>query len=294
MSKFCQSCSAFAAILMRSSVLYLAVLLIPLCWLTYAVATSREHSRGISAAEFRLSNLTLVYEQHLESEFLDVDRSLRLLRLLYERDQGRFDLKYWTDSAALTSRTVIRFTVIDRDGFVTATTSELGQPTFLGDREYFSALAAANMDVLHISAVENGRVVAGSSIKVARPLFDTDGHFAGALVASLDPKEIVKFFGTANLGAHGSLSLRNADLTILAAQGLSSSLVGGRLSAPPLGGRAQKRDPPDFTGAMALSTGSIVWLHSESPRTCRWSWSPEWAKTKSSPSSGGSGRSTAS
>ena len=57
--------------------LYLAILLIPLCWLTYAIATSREHEKAINGAELHLANVTLVYEQHVESLFLDVDRSLQ-------------------------------------------------------------------------------------------------------------------------------------------------------------------------------------------------------------------------
>ena len=244
MSKICQSCSAVAALLMRSSVLYLAILLIPLSWVTYAVATSREHARAVSAAEFRLANVTLVYEQHLEAMFLDVDRSLLLLRVLYEKDPGHFDLKYWTDSAALTSRTVTRFSIIDRDAFIIASTNQLGQPIFVGDRDYFSKLANAREDFLYVSAVESGRLVAGASIKIARRLVDKDGRFAGALVASIDPKDIIRFFSTANLGTYGSLTLRNADLTILAALGLSPALVGKRLSAPPLEAGLKK----GFTG----------------------------------------------
>ena len=244
MSKISQSCSAFVALLTRSSVLYLAFLLVPLCWLTYAVATSREHDRAVTAAEFRLANVTLAYEQHLESLFLDVDRSLLLLRVLYEKDPGNFDLRYWTDSAALTSRTVTRLSVIDRHGFITSSTSETGQPIFVGDRDYFSALAKASKDFLYVSAVESGRVVAGASIKVARRLTSKDGRFAGVLVASIDPKDIVRLFSSANLGARGSLTLRNADLRILAAQGLPASFVGKRISAPPLEAGLRK----GFTG----------------------------------------------
>jgi len=108
MNKICACCSALLSLLTRSSVLYLALLLIPLCWLTYAIAISREHDKAVNAAELRLANVTLVYEQHLETMFLNVDRSLLLLRLLYEKDRDHFDLKYWTDSADLTSGTVIR------------------------------------------------------------------------------------------------------------------------------------------------------------------------------------------
>ena len=234
MNKICQSCSALAALSMRSSVLYLALLLIPLCWLTYAIATSRERDRAVNGAELRIANVTLVYEQHLESLFLDVDRSVLLLRLLHDKDPASFDLKYWTDSAALTSRAVTRFSIIDRNGFITASTSETGKPIFVGDREYFSTLAKAGRDILYVTAVQSGRVIAGASIKVGRRLVDKDGRFAGVLVGSLDPNDIVRFFSTANLGTRGSLTLRNADLTILAARGLSPNLIGKRLSAPPL------------------------------------------------------------
>jgi diguanylate cyclase (GGDEF)-like protein/PAS domain S-box-containing protein len=245
MNKICASCSAFLSLLTRSSVLYLALLLIPLCWLTYAVAVSREHDKALNAAELRLANVTLVYEQHLETMFLNVDRSLLLLRLLYEKDPDSFDLKYWTDSADLTSGTVIRFSILDRDGYIRATSGGTGQSTYLGDRDYFVALRDSDQDVMRVTAVGNGRVISAASIKIARRLRGRDGRFAGALVGSLDPNDIVKFFSTANLGTHGSLSLRNADLTILAAEGLSSTLVGTKLSAPPLEA-GLKRGPIGF------------------------------------------------
>ncbi len=238
---------------MRSSAFYLAAVLIPLFWLVYFAATGVERNRAIADAEARAANVTLVYEEHLDSLFLDLDHSLLLLRALYEKDPARFDLKYWVQKAGLISSTVIRFNLVDSDGYVTQTTADYdGPPVYLGDRTQFLVPAGSDQDVLRISAVVSGRVRAGALITVVRRLQGEDGTFAGVIIATVDPDALVKFFGTAQLGGQGSLSLRNSDLTILAAQGLSKGLVGEKLSTPALESGLKKGNTGSYWGGTLL------------------------------------------
>ncbi len=253
MNRFCQSCRLSALLLMRSSAFYLAAALIPLFWLTCFFATGIERNHAVADAEARAANVTFVYEQHLDSLFLDLDHSLLLLRALYEKDPARFDLNYWVRKAGLISGTVTRFNLIDSDGYLTQTTADYsGPPVFFGDRSYFAASAASNEDVMQISGVASGRIVAGALITITRQLREPDRKFAGLMMATIDPNALVRFFDTAKLGAHGTLTLRNADLAILATKGLSETLVGEKSAARGLQAGLKKANTGSYWGGGAL------------------------------------------
>ena len=206
-----QSLSIWISLLSRSSVFYLALFLVPLFWLTFLVASSLEKARALKISESQANNSLSIYQAHIDSIFLDVDRSLLLLRLLYEKDPGHFDLKYWTHSAALTSATVTAFIAAGADGFMVAASNYSGPPLYFGDRNDFVAIKNRNDDILQISAVQSGRISGDAVIKVTRRLQDRDGRFAGVITASIDPNAIVKFFDMAQLGIHGTVSLRTSD-----------------------------------------------------------------------------------
>ena len=158
-----------------------------------------------------------------------------LLRLLYEKDPAHFDLKYWTDSASLTSAAVTSFSITAADGFMIARSIDYhGPPLYLGDREGFVDLNYKNDDILHISAVQRGRIGGDALIKATRRLRGPDGRFAGVITASIDPNDIVKFFDMTQLGIHGTVTLRNGDSVFLAVRGLSSRVIGQKVSAPQL------------------------------------------------------------
>jgi diguanylate cyclase (GGDEF)-like protein/PAS domain S-box-containing protein len=229
-----QSLSIWISLLSRSSVFYLALFLVPLFWLTFLVASSLEKARALKISESQANNSLSIYQAHIDSIFLDVDRSLLLLRLLYEKDPGHFDLKYWTHSAALTSATVTAFIAAGADGFMVAASNYSGPPLYFGDRNDFVAIKNRTDDILQISAVQSGRISGDAVIKVTRRLQDRDGRFAGVITASIDPNAIVKFFDMAQLGIHGTVSLRTSDRVILAVRGLPSSSIGQTVSAPQL------------------------------------------------------------
>ncbi len=129
-----QSLSNWIALLSRSSVFYLALILVPLFWIAFFIASSWEKTRALNVSETQASNTLSIYQEHIDSIFLDVDRSLLLLRLLYEKDPVHFDLKYWTKSAELTSATVMSFSITAADGFMIERSSDYSGPAALSRR----------------------------------------------------------------------------------------------------------------------------------------------------------------
>lgn len=233
------------AFLYRSSAVYLAVLLIPIFWAIYFGISYSERNRALEDAKARVASVTQVFEENVESIFQDLDRSLLLLRLVYERDPEHFDLEFWTKSAALRSRNIVLFSIVGPDGYLRSSTDYHGPAVYLGDREHFAALASSDQDAMYIAAPVIGRITGVWSIKVARRLRAKDGGFGGVVVGSLDPSQIGQFFESAALGRKGSIVLRNSNHVILAARGISSPAIGRRI----LGGAletALQRAPSGF------------------------------------------------
>ena len=172
MRRIRQSLPIWTSLLSRSSVFYLALFLVPVFWLTFFVAASLEKTRALNISESQANNSLLIYQANINSIFLDVDRSLLLLRLLYEKDAGHFDLKYWTNSAGLTSTTVTAFSISAADGFMIASSTNYGgPPLYFGDRDDFVALKKCKRRYpAHIGGAE-------------RPSFRGCGHQSDATLA---------------------------------------------------------------------------------------------------------------
>jgi diguanylate cyclase (GGDEF)-like protein/PAS domain S-box-containing protein len=219
----------------RSPAVLIALLLVPMFWFAYFMNNSFEKQRALRQAASHGTNVAQIFQESTERIFLGVDRSLHLIRFLYERDPAGFDLMFWAKNALMTSDGTLQFALIGRDGFLIASTNGYkGPPLYLGDREHFVRTAELADDVLYIATPVLGRVSGKWSIQVARRLNAADGSFAGVVVGSIDPDLIGSFFETAQLGENGSIILRNSENVVLAARGSTTSQLGRKFSPPPL------------------------------------------------------------
>jgi len=120
--------------------------------------------------------------------------------------------------------------VTGADGFTLATTQPGADKPFervyLGDREHFFAQVDAKTDDLFIGKPLLGRLSGRWTVQVSRRLRHPDGSFAGTITASLDPNFVAKFFEAVDLGAQGTVLLRNLDGTILVSRGFRGPTVG--------------------------------------------------------------------
>jgi diguanylate cyclase (GGDEF)-like protein/PAS domain S-box-containing protein len=201
----------------------------------FFVNASFERERALRQATSHGTNVAQIFQESTERIFLGVDRSLHLIRFLYEKDPAGFDLMYWAKNALVTADGTIQFAVIGPDGFLIAsTTGYNGPPLYLGDREHFTKTAELADDVLYIATPVLGRTSGKWSIQVARRLAAADGSFAGVVVGSIDPDLIGSFFETGQLGENGSIILRNSHNVVLAARGNTAFQLGRKFGPPPL------------------------------------------------------------
>ena len=237
----------------RSPTVLIALLLIPMFWLAFFANASFERERALRQATSHGTNVAQIFQESTERIFLSVDRSLHLIRFLYERDPAGFDLIYWAKNALVTSDGTLQFSVIGRDGFLIAsTTGYKGPPLYLGDREHFVKTAELAEDVLYVATPVLGRASGKWSIQVARRLTAADGSFAGVVVGSIDPDLIGSFFETAQLGENGSIILRNAENVVLAARGSTTSLLGRKFDPLPLQAALDRAPNGTYWGGGAI------------------------------------------
>src|SRR3954468_13852709 len=110
----------------RSPAILFAVLMAPVLWTIYFVNASVEKDNAIERAKAQTAGVVRIFQESTERILLDIDRSLRLLRLLYETNPQSFNLNSWAETASLTSGGTVRFTMIGPDGYITATTGFQG------------------------------------------------------------------------------------------------------------------------------------------------------------------------
>ena len=231
---------AVAARVWRSVPLQLALLFLPLVWVSYFAITAAERTEALQQARSHGDSVAKLFQENTERIFERVDQSLLVVRTLYVQDPTGFKLKSWADKARLASGDVVQFSLIGRDGYMFGTTSDYsGPPLYLGDREHFVNTLRQTSDALYVAKPVFGRASNKWTIQLARKLLDIHGNAVGLVVGSISVDMVGNFYESAKLGTGGTLVLRNADYVVLAARGVDHNGFLGEVAA----GRLQNRLP---------------------------------------------------
>jgi diguanylate cyclase (GGDEF)-like protein len=226
-------CKVWLAASLHSATLA-GVILIAACWFVVAFVLTVERDKTIEGALKQSDGLVRLFEQNTVDIVERVDRTLLFLRKSFEDDPTHFDLRGWATRTALVSDETLQLTLIGRDGFQAASTTDYrGPPLYLGDREHFLKQLDPAADKLFISEPVLGRASGKVSLQFSRRLRGPDGSFAGVIVMSIDPNFIGRFYQAVDIGANGSVVLRNLDGIILGAQGFSANAVGQQVKQQP-------------------------------------------------------------
>jgi diguanylate cyclase (GGDEF)-like protein len=204
--------------------------LIAACWIGLTFLMSIERAKVVEGAVQQSENLVRLFEENTVQTLERFDRTILLLRKSIEDDPTHFNLREWAERTSLVGDQTIQLALIGPDGYLKATTLNFDalQP-YLGDREHFRAQADATADKLFISKPLLGRWSGKWSIQMSRRVRGTDGSFGGAIVISIDPDFIDTFYKAVDLGAHGSITIRNLDEVILAQRGVAIATLGHQI-----------------------------------------------------------------
>jgi diguanylate cyclase (GGDEF)-like protein/PAS domain S-box-containing protein len=237
-----------------------SLILIAACWFVVAFVLSVERDKTIEGALKQSDGLVRLFEQNTVDVLERIDRTLLFLRKSFEDDPVHFDLRAWATRTSLVSDETLQLTLIGADGYQAASTTDYrGPPLYLGDREHFLKQLDPAVDKLFISEPVIGRASGKMSLQFSRRLRGPDGSFAGVIVISIDPNFIGRFHQAVNIGANGSVVLRNLDGVILAAQGLSGNAVGRQVKQQPfLDALAQSRSGHYWGGGAVDGNNRLV------------------------------------
>jgi diguanylate cyclase (GGDEF)-like protein/PAS domain S-box-containing protein len=211
-------------------------LMIVVLWAVLTYVLKIERQRTLDAAISQSSNLVRLFEESTASMLRGVDRTLLLLRHEYDDDPAKFNLSHRAKWSSLPEEQALQLAIVDPGGnakMLVASDATLAQ-AYVGDSAWFSQQRYAKDDQLVISTPKLGRLSNRWSIILSRRLHKADGGFAGAIAAGVDLQFIEHFYQSIDIGAHGSIILRNLDGVILASGGTIGTTNGRQVLQPAL------------------------------------------------------------
>ena len=93
-------------------------ILISLVWTTLFFFLKNEHESAERASIQNSTNLAGALEEHLARSLSEIDRTLIVIRALYERDKSKFDLAGWQKSSRVLNDEDLKISIVDNDGNV--------------------------------------------------------------------------------------------------------------------------------------------------------------------------------
>ena len=199
---------------------------ITICWIGLAYQLSVENTKALNDAIERGSNFARLFEATTTRLIKGIDQNLLALRLAFEENPERFELRHWAEQTSLVGDKTIQSALISPDGYMkSSTTGYVGAPLYLGDREHFQAQVNTKADELYISKPVAGRASGKLSIQLSRRVRQSDGGFGGVIVASLDPDFVEQFHQSLKLGEHSSITMRGFDGALRASYGITKPAI---------------------------------------------------------------------
>jgi two-component system, cell cycle sensor histidine kinase PleC len=222
--------------LKRRIVAFGAAIMAAICILvTQAVIQVR--NAAIEHARIEAANLSAGFEEGVRGILNGVAGASEFLKGHIEEKEAEgeaFDLVGWKRKISELVSPTINITIIDAGGKLHATTlKDDSTPVFYSDRDFFLA-HRDNPDLgFLIGQPVFGKISKRPVIPATRRLNTPDGHFAGVLDFTIDPRLLTALYRNIDLGRTGALNLYFNDGTVFARytsrEGLDASRVGRKI-----------------------------------------------------------------
>jgi diguanylate cyclase (GGDEF)-like protein/PAS domain S-box-containing protein len=245
----------------------ICLLMIIVLWTVLSYVLLIERQRTLEAAISQSGNLVRLFEESTASMLRGVDRTLLLLSHEYDDDPAKFNLSHRAKWSSLSEDQSLQLAIVDQDGHaktLVASDATLAA-AYVGDSAWFSQQRYAKDDQLVISTPKLGRLSNRWSIILSRQLRKADGSFAGAIAAGVDLKFIEQFYQSIDIGAHGSIILRNLDGVILASGGTVGPTNGRQVMQPALREALAKSSTGYYWGGGAVDGINRLVAYRKSP-----------------------------
>lgn len=200
----------------RYELLAALVVILGMIWTAAAYDLQRSRQAALHEAELRTATQAQMFAEFSRSTIKRIDEVLLNLREEWQGDWNRFAVQVQRNQRGIDD-VIFQVAVIDAAGIMQF--SNLARPDSrvdLSEREHFRVHRdRPAVDQLFISRPVLGKVSGKWSIQLTRPV-RRDGHFAGVIVASLDPAQFVKFAARLAVHEQGLMSVIRASGEVMA------------------------------------------------------------------------------
>src|SRR5215471_9281503 len=197
----------------RGSSAIFGMVLIAMLWAGVILKYSEDVQSDKRDAERSNQNFAMVFEENVLRSIGEIDKALLYLRRSIETRKETTDLGTIVNTTDVLSEIIVQVGVIDAQGIMRASNAGPQPPPTLdlSDREHYRVHLGSNEDQLFISKPVIGRASGRWSVQVSRRFLNSDGSFAGVVVASLDPEHFTKFYDKIDFGPSASITLVGSD-----------------------------------------------------------------------------------
>jgi diguanylate cyclase (GGDEF)-like protein len=186
----------------RSGSALMGMIIIAMLWGAVAISYTSDVKQDYRDIERRNQNYAMIFEENVLRSIGEIDKALLYLRKSVEDAKGHVDYQTIVNSTAVLSEIIVQVAIIDANGISRASNAVQAPPGIIdiSDREHFRVHVNSTEDKLFISKPLIGRASGKWSVQLTRRFLDQDGHFAGIVVASMNPAHFTSFYEKIDLG----------------------------------------------------------------------------------------------
>src|SRR5262245_5103789 len=172
----------------------------------------------------------MVFEENVLRSIGEIDKALLYLRRSIETRKETTDFHTIVNTADVLSEIIVQVAIIDAKGTMRASNAgpQPAPQVDLSDREHYRFHVGRADDRLFISKPVIGRVSNQWSVQFTRRFSNSDGSFAGVVVASLNPNHLTTFYNKIDFGTSVSISLIGSDGVIRSSGGNAGGFALGQ------------------------------------------------------------------
>jgi diguanylate cyclase (GGDEF)-like protein len=217
-------------IVQRRSTAILGAIIIVMLWAGVLLKYAEDVQRDRREAERLNNNFAMLFEENVLRSIGEIDKALLYLRRSIETRKETTDLGTIVNTTDVLSEIIVQVGVIDAEGIMRASNAGPQPPPALdlSDREHYRVHLGGNDDQLFISKPVIGRASGRWSVQVSRRFLNSDGTFAGVVVASLDPEHFTKFYDKIDFGPSASITLIGSDGVVRSSGGRAGGFALGQ------------------------------------------------------------------
>src|SRR5262249_31055261 len=257
----------------RSSAIF-GMVIIAMLWAGVILKYAEDVRADKREAERTNRNFAMVFEENVLRSIGEIDKALLYLRRTIETRKDSADYSTIANSADVLSEIIVQIGIIDAKGIMRGSNAgpQPAPAIDLSDREHYQVHVNGGEDKLFISKPVIGRASGKWSVQVSRRFLNSDGTFAGVVVASLDPQHLTKFYDSIDFGSSASITLIGGDGVVRSSGGRAGGFALGRdlhgtetFARMQTGGHATFEVARRATGEMRLVTirkvrGQDLWV----------------------------------